>query len=230
MGPARGKVVTTALGAGPRPLRAALSLREMVLLVLGEDEVLHDGLPLPGRTQEEAREWLEATVARLGGGEAPLEAPSHPAPSHPLLDEEARYAEQGEEARIELGRLFAAGQDALGAVQRGRPDWGPLRLWPHHFDLATLRPLDPDGGQEARSIGAGLAPGGPGEEPYLYVLPWPPPADDAALRAGRWTREGFVGARLDLGQVLEAHPLERGEQVEEFLEGAIAACEELLGA
>jgi hypothetical protein len=86
----------------------------------------------------------------------------------------------------------------------------PIRLWPEHFDVATVLG-DEDAGTRANFGGS------PGDathpEPYLYVGPWSEPAD-----AGNpfWNAEGFTGAELGYAELLAA-----GDQLQEarlFLE------------
>ncbi|MFY0600716.1 MAG: hypothetical protein JXR03_13670 [Cyclobacteriaceae bacterium] len=85
-----------------------------------------------------------------------------------------------------------------------------IRCWPHHFDLATLIPVELDEKDEiVKSIGIGLSPGDEGvEEPYVYVNVWPN-VDFAVLSqnqlpAGHWNAEGWSGAVLTYTELLKA--------------------------
>src|SRR4029079_17809264 len=125
---------------------------------------------------------------------------------------------------------------AIAAVQADNPGASPVRCWPHHFDLATLLQLDgPAAGESGRSIGAGFSPGdGERQEPYLYVTPWPYPAEPALptlAGGGSWHREGWLGAGLPASRIVGAGSTgAQRRQVESFLDSAVAACRVLLAA
>ena len=112
-----------------------------------------------------------------------------------------------------------------------------MRLWPHHFDIATLWTLDAGvDAEEARSVGMGLSPGdGTYAQPYWYVTPWPYPQATAEelppLPAGRWHAEarngGWTGAVL-LGEelVVQTDPVSTAQS---FVQEACAAALQSLG-
>ena len=84
---------------------------------------------------------------------------------------------------------------------------GPIRIWPHHFDLGAILP---------GTIGVGLSPGDAYyAEPYFYVTP-PSPIDrgPAIAGGGFWRTDGWTGA------VLLASAAGRPEA---FVESALAA-------
>ena len=71
-----------------------------------------------------------------------------------------------------------------------------VQLWPEHFDASVELGAEADG----RRAGYGASPGdGEHPEPYLYVVPWSPPA------AGElWNATLFTGAELPLAALLHA--------------------------
>jgi hypothetical protein len=71
-----------------------------------------------------------------------------------------------------------------------------VQLWPEHFDASVE--LGPEAA--GRRAGYGASPGdGEHPEPYLYVVPWSPPA------AGElWNATVFTGAELPLAALLDA--------------------------
>lgn len=91
---------------------------------------------------------------------------------------------------VALGELIA------GAGPGSNPD--PIRLWPEHFDVATVL------GDEAAGTRANFG-GSPGDadhaQPYLYVGPWADPPDPADPF---WNARGFRGAELPHSELLEA--------------------------
>ncbi len=91
-------------------------------------------------------------------------------------------------ATATLGALVEA-----AAAEGEEPD--PIRLWPEHFDVATVL------GDEAAGTRAnyGASPGDEQHrEPYLYVGPFAEPAPDPF-----WNARGFLGAELSYAELLE---------------------------
>jgi hypothetical protein len=70
-----------------------------------------------------------------------------------------------------------------------------VQLWPEHFDASVELGAEADG----RRAGYGASPGdGEHPEPYLYVVPWSPPADGEL-----WNATLFTGAELPLAALLD---------------------------
>ena len=107
-----------------------------------------------------------------------------------------------------LSLYYANATSILSAIKSVLPEASEIRLWPHHFDIATLLTLDKDkSAEEARSIGIGFSPGDEGyEEPYFYLTPWPYPRiqdiNFPELSAGNWHTEGWVGAILSVSDII----------------------------
>jgi hypothetical protein len=161
----------------------------------------------------------------------PLVRPGHELPAH-AIGSGAPFPDTGGAASSQVADAFSSADRRLRALVASVPNASPVRCWPHHFDIATLLALDPPTrpGNAARTIGVGLSPGDaayPGG--YWYVTPWPSAAESAPpplAAGGAWHRSGWFGAVLPL-----LHPDPGGEaRAAVFLESAIAACRELLGA
>lgn len=90
---------------------------------------------------------------------------------------------------VALGELIAASGPGSS------PD--PIRLWPEHFDVATVL------GDGAAGTRANFG-GSPGDadhgKPYLYVGPWTDPPDPADPF---WNARGFRGAELSHAELLD---------------------------
>jgi hypothetical protein len=183
-------------------LRAGLEL-DALALVCGEER-----FALRGQTLDDGFAFLEA---RFGHA---LRRPDVALPEHPVGHGAVFDADLAD-----CAALAARYTDAAALLpQLGG---GPVRCWPHHFDLATL--LDAGtGAANGRTIGVGLSPGDASfSEPYWYVTPYPYP-DAAALpplTRGRWHTQRWIGAVL---------PAATGDEAQAFLEAAIAACRRLL--
>lgn len=208
-----------ALVQGPRPWRAALRVDGLRLEVHADDgkTVAFD---LIGRTKKQARDWLRAEAGRLGAEVARIDPATAPytIPEHPVGAGQ-RFAPPPE-ALAELARWIADGNLLLRGLAATWAGAAPVRLWPHHFDVGSVLPLEQRAGEAAPSIGVGLSPGDEGSaEPYFYVTPWPAPSPDAlpALPAGgRWHREGWVGAMLVGGELVKGGE-EQERRAREFL-------------
>lgn len=207
--------------------RAALRLETLEIELEGPDGPSTEAFPLEGRTLEDAyarfAALLEATVGPGPFRRLDAELPDHDVVRGAPFDRDAP-------ALHALRRLYA---DASEALERLRPQLtrpSPIRVWPHHFDIAVLDDLDAGtghAGREPRSIGVGMTPGDDGvPEPYLYVTPWPYPAPAGLpeLPEGRWSTEGWVGAVLTLADVARDDGARRDERVRTFLDAALQAC------
>jgi hypothetical protein len=192
---------------GPRPWRAALRPDEPSLAILARDAEV-GRLGLSGRTRAEAFAWIVDRAGDLGAPaerlrlEAPYTIPEHP------VGGGAPFAAGADGALTELARWFADGDAVLRAVASAWLVATPVRVWPHHFDVGTVLPLDDRHGEGAPSIGVGLSPGDEGiPEPYFYVTPWPPPPAGSLPdlpAGGRWHRDGWTGALLTGSEVVAA--------------------------
>lgn len=179
-------------------LRAALDPVALTLHLCGAGDRPVASLSLGGETLASGLAFLRAELERRGVAAGSVELPAHPAdfPIHPLA-RGARFPGGPAAERTELAALFAASAGALR--QATRPDSPPIRLWPHHFDLAGTVQAG------AASVGLGFSPGdGAAGSPYWYAtLPRPRGALPPLEGRGRWHLEGWFGAELPLALLAE---------------------------
>ena len=170
---------------------------------------------LQGHTLKHGMDWLSEQL-----GEA-VDVLEHALPARPIDKAFSLYG-----AEPQLKAWFDLAQHHLSAVSASEGG-GEVRLWPHHFDIATLIELDESGGEETRSINVGLSPGDSSyAEPYWYVTPWPTPSKALpTLHVGTWHTEGFTAAVFSASKHDEEHP---EPQVSRFLQQAVAACRGIL--
>jgi hypothetical protein len=98
---------------------------------------------------------------------------------------------------------------------------GPVRCWPHHFDIATL--VRPRAGT-LQTIGIGLSPGDDSyPEPYYYVGPYPTPrARPRPLSIGSWHTASWWGAALPGSEIVKQMAAdEQARLVTGFIDQAI---------
>jgi hypothetical protein len=113
--------------------------------------------------------------------------PAPDLPKHALADG-AAFARHDAASFASLAALLAGADALLRALAGALPSPSPVRIWPHHFDIAVLAAPARD-----RAIGVGLAvPDALHASGYWYVSPWAatPPSGGlrlAALPLDAWT-------------------------------------------
>lgn len=172
-----------------------------------------DALALAGPPDAEVGAWLDGKLT--GEGLKPASGVKLPYEMPPTL-----FARPAEEVPhfATLSLWFAAAADVLEELRkkyrRYRPGPGPVRCWPHHFDIAFLVALEEGPPESARSIGIGVSPGdGYYAQPYLYVSPYPRPDTEdlpALPRGGRWHTKDFFGAVATGMDILELSDPRKG--------------------
>jgi hypothetical protein len=214
---------------GTSGARAGLRLPDLTLIVHDRDEGGSTEFPLTGHTLADGYAWMEDTL----GTQEPLPQRTEEMPDHAVGSGATFDADPA--ALAELARWYGSAELVLQELRVGHAGASAVRVWPHHFDTATLIGLDREADPEhARSIGVGMTPGDASyAQPYFYVLPWPaPPLDALPLLqgGGRWHREGWVGAVLS-GEDLVSDGVSSEEQLERtraFLASAAGRSQELL--
>ena len=225
------KVFVSGLVPTEQPFQVALEPVSLTSLVLDAERNKLAEFSLPQKTLDEGMNWLKQTIAPLGADIAKLIFVSYPEdfPDSPLT-RGATFQDGDEVQRLELTAYFANTNSILQAVAANTEGASPVRIWPHHFDIATLisLPYTPQG--EAVSIGVGMSPGdGSYDEPYWYVTPWPYPAPANLTEltgGGIWHTEGWVGAILTASQLSQDE--KQPEKLAAFLDSAISASRVLL--
>jgi hypothetical protein len=204
--PALAGLVGRALPAAPA-CRVGLRLRDLSLCLLTPDGAAPAELALAGRTLPEAYRWASEAIRSTTRGalERSLVHPGFELPEHTLA-RGGRFAT--DPGLAELARWYANADALLRRLAEQIPGAGPVRCWPHHFDIASLIEIEPArDGRTARSAGAGLSPGdGSIDEPYLYVNHFPVTArrELPQLAAGEWFRAGWLGAVLRGSRIVAA--------------------------
>ncbi|MEQ8762803.1 MAG: hypothetical protein RL885_02670 [Planctomycetota bacterium] len=204
----------------PTPFRFALDLERWQLVAAREDGIDAEAHSLAGRTLAEALSWASEASHRLWPEAPRVERRRFPDfPAHAIADG-APFSEPEIELRRELERYFADAALLLGDVADAFDGASPVRLWPHHFDIATLIPVD--GKTFERTVGVGLSPGDSfSEEPYWYVTPWPAPKSavlPASSPPGRWQSEPFLAS---VSRASELDSEDQEQRLRDFLRHSI---------
>ncbi len=197
---------------------------------------MHSSFPLHQRTLEEGYGWIASAIESfrdqpLGQKISKL---GHEMPDHAVRQGEA-FAFQPTEPFAELARWYHNANGLLQEVRQTEPRGSLVRCWPHHFDIAMLIALNPDGDPESsRSVGIGMVPGDAAyRQPYFYVTPWPYPPDPVLppLEAeGSWHTEGWLGAILPASELVRQRSTDsQVRQARAFVDSALRACLDLVG-
>jgi hypothetical protein len=224
-------IVTAAIPA-PRPFRIALRPADLTLQITGEGGVAGGSFALPGHSIAEGHQWLTdvARSAGLDGGR--LTSKKHyTLPNHSVAGGGVFSLGSGGDF-VELERYWSNAALVLDEFARVTPGASPVRVWPHHFDIATLIALPANGSGSNRTIGAGHSPGDAWYgEPYWYIGPYPYPSSTSLppLEGGHWHVNGWVGAALLASDYVDADAPGQRRKVDAFVESAVRACRALLG-
>jgi hypothetical protein len=215
-------LVSQPLPAKGGEVRIGLRIARLELILIRGSNVL-DAFQFDGRTDEEAGIWVDLKMHALGLKPATGITFGYALPAHPASGGRHRLEMLGRELG-ELSRWFGGPAEALeafrGKIATLRPGPGPLRCWPHHFDIATLVRLDESTDASARSIGVGASPGDEFySQPYVYVSPWPRFEAEGLPelpRPGHWHTMGFFGAVAIADDILAMR--ERGPALRAFID------------
>jgi len=211
-----------------QPFRVALDPVSLTLSILNVDRQPISTFCLNGKTLPAAFDWVKIVVDGLGADPAKITPISYPPDDFPDSDL-AHGASFELQENTNLSAYYASGNRILQSIVTQEPSASPVRIWPHHFDLATLISISGKKNGEPMSVGVGLSPGDRSyDEPYWYVAPYPYPEGDLPTleEHGIWHAEHWVGAVLTASQFSE--PNASTAQVKAFLDSSIDACKKLL--
>ncbi|TYQ27469.1 hypothetical protein [Pseudanabaena sp. UWO310] len=225
-----GRGFTTRAITPIKSYRVALEPISLTLEFLTDRDQVISAFTLSDRTLSEAFDWMKAIVSGLGGDADLITPISYPPNDFPDSDLARGKTFQFLNLTSNLAEYYAIADRILQDIVQQEAMVSNVRIWPHHFDIATLISIPASNGEEL-SIGVGLSLGdGSYDEPYWYVTPYPYPEDRSSLPAlngdGIWHTEHWVGAVLTASQCGE--PQASADQVKTFLNSAIAACKQLL--
>jgi hypothetical protein len=211
-----------------KPFQVALDPVSLTLIVLDQQSEAIASLPLPGKTMAAGLNWLQQELSQLGVDASKivfLDYPPDDFPDHPLAHG-ASFESNQALALSELTDYYANTHPLFQAIIATTEDATATRIWPHHFDMATLIMLPSIKNGSPLTVGVGLSPGDTNyNEPYWYVSPYPYPdaADLPALDGhGLWHTQPWFGAVLPASRLAESVSAEaQQQQVEAFLQAAL---------
>lgn len=228
-----------AIIAANQPFRVAIDPVALTILILNENDVKLAELSLHQKTLAEGLNWLKGEISKQRADADKVVFLSYPPDDFPdhAIAHGAPFARQQMEARQTLAASYAKTYELLQEIRTTTTAASPIRIWPHHFDMASLIALPETHNseicnQESKSIGIGLSPGDKSyDEPYWYVSPYPYP-DIASLPHlegnGFWHTTEWVGAVLPASRL--EHCTTEPAQIRTFLNSALNASQSLLAS
>lgn len=225
------------LGFTTRPItsiksyRVALDPITLTLEFVTDRDQVFSVFALCDRTLTEALDWTRTITNAIGGMGNLITQISYPPNDFPDSDLARGKTFQLQHSTSDLAEYYAIADRVLQDIVQYEPMASDVRIWPHHFDIATLISIPVAQNGQGKSVGVGLSPGDDSyDEPYWYVTPYPYPEDRSNLPIldgdGIWHIDHWVGAVLTASQFGE--PKASVNQVNAFLKSAIASCKELL--
>ncbi len=190
-------------------LHLGLRIEDLTLLVWNAGA--QTLFPLHDVSLQDALAYVDGVLRDHGLKPASAHVFSYELP--PAVADVRRFAMDGREEQFSglsqwydvAARLLEEIRDDFKDVSPGP---GPVRCWPHHFDIATYIRFEDGDEETAKGLGVGLSPGDDAyDQPYYYVTPWPylDPADlTPAPAPGHWRTEGFVALIATAAEIAEA--------------------------
>ncbi len=229
---ATGALLSRALGE-ERAVYAGLRVRDLSWVVVENGEVVAS-LDADGKTLAQGQAWFAESVGKVSGTGIPSfplfehDMPAAAVEGGGVFDAKGQAAE-----RAELALWIANAHFVLERFVRDDGAASQVRLWPHHFDLASLITLvQHEDAEQAKSVNVGFSFGdGSFDQPYAYVSPWPYPTDrneTPALVHGAWQTDGFFAA-VATGEVLVEGGEGQSQRTEQFLAQASNQSRAMLG-
>ena len=184
-------------------LRIALRVPDLCLLTVDAASTEERArFPLDGATRADGLAWIGVRLGEAGLDPSRLRSTLHFTIAPHSTDIGSAFRAERPDLE-ELGRWYADASSFLERYRSSMAGAGPVRCWPHHFDMATLVRLPP-GARRLQTIGVGFSPGDEGsDEPYFYVGPYPSPeAVPPPLSIGAWHTTSWWGAALHAGAIV----------------------------
>lgn len=208
-------------------------IEQTLFLISGKDRMMHS---FPGRNLTDSLEWVKEALKALGYEAEAYNLDMHyDIPGHPLK-EGARAEMIAQEVYQGFCDLNTWSQLALSYLTNQFEQAHPIRIWPHHFDMATYIPLGKkEDDKISTSITAGV--GIPDQYyacPYLYLNPWAadkliaPDHLPATRGLGNWHTEDFISFVLPLTKLFDQPIDQQIQAVQTYFDEAVNAAHQVL--
>ncbi len=208
-----------------QPFQVALNPISFTSIILDPQGNTIATFPLTQKTIAEALNWHKQEIAKLGADADRIELPVYGPnefPDHAIAHGNTFDASQAA-AREFLTNYYANTHQLLLKSTAQFPGASAIRIWPHHFDIATLIDL-PNTQNGEPVVGIGMSPGDTNySDPYWYLYTYPALEPDNLSDldgSGFWHTENWIGAVLRASQ-LSGEAAKQWQQIELFLNSAL---------
>jgi len=214
-----------ALIPATQPFQVALNPISLTSSILDSQGNPLATFPLAHQTIAEVLNWHKLEIAKLGAEADRIELPIYGLNEFPdhAIAHGGTFAPDREAARQLLTNYYANTQQLLLKITAQFPGASAIRIWPHHFDIATLIDL-PHTVNGEPVVGIGMSPGDNNySDPYWYLYTYPSLATDNLPDldgSGFWHTENWIGAVLRASQ-LSGEGEKPWQQIETFLNSAL---------
>jgi hypothetical protein len=219
------------------PFRVVLDPIALVAGLMDEQNQMFASQILDNKTLDESLDWHKGELAKLNIDTSSVQWLHYPSdfPDHPLAHGARFDAHPQVTARSELALYYASTFELLQEIVAATTAASPIRIWPHHFDMAILidvpRQMPGKTPGTSMTIGLGLSPGDQSyPEPYWYVSPYPyPQTANLPNLAGNgcWHTQEWTGAVLTASRLTTDAYAARQSQIRTFLQSALSASQRL---
>ncbi len=214
-----------ALIPATQPFQVALNPISFTSIILDPQGNTIATFPLTKKTIAEVLNWHKQEIVKLGADADRIELPVYGLnefPDHPIAHGDTFDPGQ-ETARQMITNYYATTHQLLLKITAQFPGASAIRIWPHHFDIATLIDL-PNTKNGEPVVGIGMSPGDNNySDPYWYLYTYPALEPDNLPDldgGGFWHTENWIGAVLRASQ-LSGEVEKQGQQIETFLNSAL---------
>lgn len=152
-------------------LRAVLNLNTWTWELENRTTGVTQKLNISQNNKIQALHWFQHSLEQFGVDASKyLPIPKFELPYYPLLQHHS-FSDFSPNTRATLISFFTNAHQVLNQVKKHFVDAAPIRVWPHHFDMGSLIPVQPTTtGETNKSIGFGWAiPDDHLLEPYFYI-------------------------------------------------------------
>ncbi len=185
--------------------RSSLDFTNFAVHLVNEKLESISSVEVNGKRQGIVMVWLEEQISTLGFNSSditldlPYEIPEYPQAKKKPFDVDMIYIH-------ELGKYFNNAHYVLSQFKQEVSGFGPVKSWPHHFDMSCMDIIKDTGNPETTAtLNIGMSPGDETfNEPYFFVTPWPYPDEDELkpIKRGQWYFENWAGAILKASDIL----------------------------
>jgi hypothetical protein len=208
-----------------QPFQVALNPISFTSIILDPQGNPLTTFHLAEKTIAEVLNWHKQEIAKLGAEADRIELPVYGLKEFPdhAIAQGGTFDPGQETARQLLTSYYANTQQLLLKITAQFPGASGIRIWPHHFDIATLIDL-PHTQNGEPVVGIGMSPGDTNySDPYWYLYTYPALELDNLPEldgSGFWHKENWIGAVLRASQ-LSGEGEKQEQQIEAFLNSAL---------